>query len=162
MTLSFLGDVQAFLTRIFQHLDQAGLHVEAYELDHICYRVTTGEGYEQKKRELEPHAKLLTETLINGRLIATYELSEPILFRERRISLIELPQPKAGKLVREGLEHVEFVIDEDFPTFLRRYPHLAFDTRGMDKPHNPEVELNFADVNVKFHHIALKTQTDQG
>lgn len=156
MVTTVLGDIPSFLEYIFTELERLGLDVSAYFLDHLCYRVDTADLYEEKKKQMLSHAKLLSEALISGRPIATFELNEPILFRERSIGVVEIPHPKAGIQVKTGLEHVEFVIDEDFKSFLNRYSHLSFDQSGLAKQHNPELELKFVKANVKFHRVSLR------
>jgi len=153
---AILGDIPAFLDRLFAELDRYDLDVDSLELDHLCYRVNSIEHYEQKKSELTRHARLLTEALINNRPIASFELFEPITYKQRKISVIELPAPKHGTTFYEGLEHVEFVITEPFDQFMARYPSLSFETSGMEKRYNPEIQLQFGDIAVKFHHCSLR------
>ena len=43
----------------------------------------------------------------------TFLLSEPIAFDEWRISCLEIPCPKPGRVHRHGLEHMEVVIVPD-------------------------------------------------
>ncbi len=156
MSTHILGDLTAFLDAIFTDLAKQGVDVSCYELDHLCYRVATPALYEAKKREIEVQAHLLSEAQINGRPIATYELHQPVIYKGRRIAIVEIPYPKPGKTIETGLEHVEFVIHEPFESFLKLYPHLPFGLEGMKKAHNPEIELNLTVGNVKFHHTSLK------
>ena len=145
-----------FLDQIFHHLQEDQLDVSSYELDHLCYRVESIERYTELKEVCHKLGSLLSETLINGRPIATFKLQEPILYQGRAIKLLELPSPKPGSPYAEGFEHVEFVIDEDLDSFIARYPQLTFDTKGMKKAINPDVRLAYGPLSVKFHRHNLE------
>lgn len=160
MTLAFLGSIENFLSEIFTSLASRGVDVSRYELDHLCYRVETSEEYTEMKRKLSLVSDCLGEPTIGGRSIATYKLRAPFVFevgaQQRSIACIELPFPKLSSHYRSGLEHAEFVIDESFETFIARHPHLVFETKGMVKKHNPEIELEFGHYAVKFHYMSLE------
>ena len=150
-----LGSPAPFLRRLFATLAADGLDVAGCELDHLCYRVETPERYAVLKAELAGLGELLSEKEIGGRPIATFELADPIRFGDRRIPCLELPAPKPGSPYPEGYEHAEFVIDRPFDDFMRSFPHLKFDTKGMHKGVNPEIRLIYEGFSVKFHHHSL-------
>jgi len=153
--IELLGDASPFLETIFQSLEANKVDVRNYELDHICYRVETIERYEALKKALSPLGKLLVESQIGGRSIATFQLHKPIVFQNRQIHVLELPAPKTGSFYKEGFEHVEFVIDTPFENFMQKHSHLSFKTKGMSKAVNPEISLRYDDFAVKFHHHTL-------
>ena len=69
------------------------------------------------------------------------------------INAIELIEPKKGQICLSSLEHVEFVINEQFDTFVARYPTLQWDTSAVNQPMFPMVKLPLGDnIQVKFHH----------
>ena len=77
--------------------DYSILPTDIVQCDTICYRVETNERYAELKEQLGHVALLLNEVEINGRLIASFALSEPLEAGSQHfISYIELPQPKAG------------------------------------------------------------------
>lgn len=127
------------------------------QIDHMCYRTTSIENYQQKKTELNNIARLLGETMVNGRPISTFRLNEPVRHQQWRIDAIELPAPKAGAGHAEGLEHVEFVLFDDIPTFLKKYEGKPFELRAADRGINPEVGLQLGRYSVKFHLLNLPT-----
>ena len=153
---AILGDVEGFLERIFAGLEHLKLDVTPFELDHICLRVETLEDYEGKKAQLGTLAKLLIESEVNGRPIATFRLDEAVEFRGRKIFVVEIPAPKANRPKPAGLEHVEFVLPMGFEPFLKKYAHLKFDTRALGKGLNPEIELSLGELAVKFHLLPLE------
>lgn len=150
-----LKEAALFLDKVFQGLREKSISVEAYELDHLCYRTSTEDEYRKAKQDMADLGKLLTEALINGRPIASFLLHEPITYGPRRISVIEIPAPKPGYAYKSGWEHVEFVITESFDEFLHKNSKQVFDRSGLSKAHNPELILGFSDFVVKFHKESL-------
>lgn len=151
-----IGDYTAFLDRIFSNIKTAGLDVSTFEMDHACYRVCTLEQYEIKKSQLHTFGDLLTEADVNGRPIATFKLHKPFSYKNRGLYLVELPAPKKGKDVPEGLEHVEFVVGSRLTEIMNAYKNLPWNTSGMTKANNPELELKFDDgLAIKFHPESL-------
>jgi len=154
--LALLGSPNTFLDKLFQYLSEKKITVSNYELDHICYRVATEERYQILKKALSNLGELLTESQIGGRAIASIKLNEPLIYKDRKIEVIELPAPKKGSFYKEGFEHVEFVIDVPFADFMAPHPHLNFVTKDLKKSVNPGITLKETDFSVKFHHHTLE------
>ena len=154
--LVLLGSPNTFLDNLFQYLSKKKITVSNYELDHICYRVATEERYQTLKKALSNLGELLTESQIAGRAIASIKLNEPLMYKNRKIEVIELPAPKKGSFYKEGFEHVEFVIDVPFVDFMAAHPHLNFVTKDLKKSVNPGITLKETDFSVKFHHHTLE------
>lgn len=152
-----IGDHVAFLDTIFLGLESLAIDTIKYECDHLCYRVDTPEKYLLKKGQLAKHGELLSEAVIGGRLICTFLLSAPLVYKNRKIRMIELPNTKVGSPYPEGLEHAEFVIgNEQFSNFIQRHPKVHFDTRAMTKSRNADVSVTVGDrFTVKFHQQPL-------
>lgn len=88
-----VGDPSPFLDRIFAGLASVGINVDAYQMDHMCYRVESNEQYDATKSKFEGElkSKLLVENIIGGRMIATYKISTPYVYKGRSVDVIELP-----------------------------------------------------------------------
>lgn len=153
-----IGDYSQFLEDILSRVTDEGFDLSDFvQIDHICYRTTSLDNYEAKKSELSQVAKLLGENMINGRPIATFRLNEPIIHSPWRIDAVELPAPKAGSEHQEGLEHIEFVLYDDIPTFLEKYKGKSFKMAAADRGVNPEIGLQLGELSVKFHLLNLPT-----
>ena len=157
-----LPDHTVFLEQLFSALEPVPGALDHLKLDHLCYRVETKEQYEKLKSQLLADNDLLVESPINGRRIATFRMAEPFRFRERKIWLLELPEPKDGSPYPEGWEHVEFVTDRPLAAFAEwMVDHLGvkaedIDRSGMDKPLNADLRLRLeGGLSVKFHTLAL-------
>lgn len=151
-----IGNPLTFLQEIFSRIEDIELNVDRYFMDHICYRVDSDENYRLKREELRHHGELLIESMVNGRLISTFKLNDPIVFKERKIELLELPAPKSGHSYRPGLEHVEFVTKEPLQKIVDRYPQYAFEVFGIHKKINADITLKLGDYCIRFHNQALE------
>ena len=149
-------DPSPFLDRLFLHLGEDGIDVSRYVLDHICYRVATTLEYDEMCEELSTQWRLLNETLIWGRMIATYRLDEPIRYHDREIWCVEIPSPKAWSPYPTGWEHAEFVIDMSFDEMMAKYPDISYHTDSMSKTINPDISIKYPGLSVKFHHNTLE------
>lgn len=153
-----IGDYTSFLDAILSRVVDEGFDLADFvQIDHMCYRTTSLDNYVQKKQELEAVARLLGETQINGRPISTFRLNKPVVHGTWRIDAIELPAPKAGAEHAEGLEHIELVLYDDIPTFLKKYDGKPFEMRAADRGINPEIGLQLGELSVKFHLLNLPT-----
>lgn len=151
-----LRAAQPFLKKLLPELEAIGIDVSKYVCDHICYRVSTFETYEQEKQNMQDIGFLLSEVPIAGRPIASYKLRTPICFERYQIPVLELPAPKPGQETRDGFEHIEFATGFHPEQFLELYPHIAFKTSGLQKRFNPEIEVKLASGSVKFHELTLE------
>jgi uncharacterized protein len=153
-----IGEYSTFLKQILQEIITEGFDLADFvQMDHICYRVPSLERYEMKKNELKTVATLLGEAQINGRPIAVFRLTKPIVFDSWRIDTVELPAPKRNTPTSEGLEHVELVLFDDIDTFLSKYPHKNFEMQSADRGINPEIIFRLPTYTVKFHLLNLPT-----
>jgi len=151
-----LGDYEAFVNNVNRGLEACGIdRSELAMMDHICYRVETNERYVEMMRELGGRAVLLGETEISGRMIATFELADPLEAGGWQIPYVELPQPKDSSPYPEGLEHVELVTVRSLAQFEAMHPDLPFSHAGMEKKINPELGLKHQGISVKFHEQPL-------
>jgi len=145
-----------FLERLFDRVEAVPLSLRSWPIDHLCYRAPTLERYEVLKREFARIAALLAESQVNGRPIATFKLEQPVRWRRFLIDVIELPAPKPGKAWAEGFEHAEVVCDIPFAELEQLAPRLRFDTSGLSKALNQELELPLGGMALKFHHVSLE------
>ncbi|GAM17910.1 hypothetical protein SAMD00019534_010850, partial [Acytostelium subglobosum LB1] len=170
-----IGDYNIFLRILLRHLRESGINVDSLVSDHLCYRVSSQEIYQTKKSEfLSNNHTLLAETMVNGRLICTFKLSQPLVYHDtvtgttRTIELVELPSPKPNRPQLDGLEHTEFVIDEDFQKFIERHRDVMrgqWVLQALNKELNADVETEFEPSHLmaerrtfsaKFHHQTLE------
>ncbi len=153
---AIIGDPHLFLDQLFGMLSDIELNVEKYELDHLCYRVASADEYTEKKKALSSFGELLIESMVNGRMISTFKLHEPIVYKNRKIALLELPSPKPNHSYKSGLEHVEFVTKEPLQKIIDRYPQYSFEAFGIHKKINADITLKLGDYCIRFHNQSLE------
>ena len=157
-----LPDPTPFLARLLAALEPAPGALGHLVIDHLCYRTATVADYERLRDALLATNDLLAESVIGGRRIATFRLAVPYVYGERRIGLVELPEPKPGSPYPAGWEHAEFVTDRplaDFATWAEQKLTLAataYDRRGLTKARNADLRLRLpGGLSVKFHERPL-------
>ncbi len=150
-----IGDYPFFVSTLLSGLDKAGIKYDGYQIDHLCYRTETQEGYEIMKDNLRSASSGFLENSHNGRLIAKFLLKEPLSVRGYKIPLIELPAPKAGRFYESGLDHFEMVVGEGFSEFTEKYRNSWTGTNDSGT-HNQTVSITFDNwKTVKFHKLPL-------
>ena len=154
--MNLIKEAQGFLDLLFTDIDRAAINLSENDLDHICYRTDSEQSYRDYKKKFEEIGQLLIESIVGGRLIATYKLFIPIEYNGRKIQIIEVPSPKKGKSVKQGFEHAEFVIKRSFEQFKSSYPLLDYDEKGLKKKFNKELMIRLENTNIKLHHLSLE------
>lgn len=146
-----------FIQALSFSADKAGLELNSYSMDHVCWRVESEEQYQKYKELFRQVGDLLTESKIGGRNISTFKLFKPLSKNAVAVDVVELPQPKKNNRYALGFEHAEHVIDESFEEFAAKHPKARFDWSGADKRVNPELRLRFnQNMSLKFHHQSLE------
>lgn len=147
-----------FLDQLFKKLSHENIVIAPHwDIDHLCYRVDSLNRYEELKTLFTSFGKLLIESDVNGRPIATFKLNSAIVYKDWAIDVVELPAPKASKPTKEGFEHIEIVCDEAFSDLEKQYIHLKLDLGGLKKDFNQEFEIDLGERNIKFHHMSLES-----
>ncbi len=152
-----LDGTLAFGRNLFTRLDRLQIDYKTLHLDHICFRVASQMEYDAMKSFLLENNQLLVEHPVQGRMIATFKLSNPLFFPDRTIDVLELPAPKVGSHYPTGYEHVEFVWPDRLEQLMELYPHLDWDKKGLSKPINRDLRLALdSSCSVKFHEQSLE------
>ncbi len=150
-----LDGYSAFFGKLTDRLEEVGIELKKeYYIDHLCYRTATIDDYKEKKNELLQISEKCLENIVNGRPISKFILKSPIILGKSEVCLIELPSPKEGISYKNGFEHFEVVIGNDFDKFRENYKNVL---TGEDFRNelNPEVYITFPEGTVKFHKTPL-------
>jgi predicted metalloenzyme YecM len=78
--------------------------------------------------------RLLIESMVGGRPIATYKLHQAIpLINGKVIDVLEVPSPKKGSFYKRGLEHIEIVVPFELEGFISAQQNecIEWDLNGM-------------------------------
>ena len=58
--------------------------------------------------------------------------------------------------MKEGYEHVEFVVPFQLEDLILLYPNLAFNTKDLHLKINRDIRLKLGQLSVKFHEQSLE------
>jgi uncharacterized protein len=151
-----LGDYENFIRALGEGLGARGIERDELSMmDHVCYRVETNERYQELLALLSSKARLLGESEVGGRMIATFEFNDYLRVDGWVVPYLELPAPKEGSPYTEGLEHAELVVVGTLERFIERHHDMPFSLKGMTKTINPEAGLKDGLFSVKFHEQQL-------
>jgi uncharacterized protein len=169
---NFLSQMTSSLLSTFD------LDVATLQADHVCWRTASQSEYSNLICILQndpDHFRLLIQSEIGGRPIATFALQRPITTSHHSVHILEIPSPKESSPYPAGLEHAEFVIGDRTCTspwnndihhktlqdFQLRHSNVTWNTKAMNKEVNPDVSVKitldgFGTCSAKFHLMALE------
>ena len=175
---ALLADFQDFEQKIQALAAEIHLDLSQYEIDHLSLRVN----YEQTANtwliRLLAYGSVLSDNLINGRVIYLIQLHEPLRLAQQWIDVVELPFPKDKHYPQETWEHIEVVVpflpNETAAEWLARIKNTFFgnqperftvktsESKGDgEKLLNLSVAVSFLDKTqnpscIKFHPYSIK------
>jgi len=147
-----LDTYHSFISGILTGIISFGIDVTDLDMDHIGYQASSNEDYDFSKKEFDTIGDLVSEKIVGGRRVGIYKLKIPLRYEQYVNEAIELVAPKEGQICPSGLEHVEFVLKDDFDSFMAKYPNVVWDTTAVNQPMFPMIKLKLTDTTqVKFH-----------
>lgn len=144
---------QTFLDNVFLEIENMGIDVSHFALDHIAYTASTKDEYENLRAEMLQMGELAGEDLVGGRRVGVVHLNKELVYKERRIPGVELIEPTADKPTESRLDHIEFVIPMGCKSLMDLYPHLPWDISSMNRPEYPHLKVK--GLKVKFHELSI-------
>lgn len=107
---ALLADFQDFEQKIQVLAAEIHLDLSQYEIDHLSLRVNCEQTANAWLILLLEHGSVLSDNLINGRVIYLIQLHEPLRLAQQWIDVVELPFPKDKHYPKETWEHIEVVV----------------------------------------------------
>lgn len=107
---ALLADFQDFEQKIYSLAQQLNVDFTQYEIDHLSLRVNTEQTAKAWLTLLLEHGSVLSDNLINGRVIYLIQLHEPLRLAQQEVDVVELPFPKDKYYPQETWEHIEVVV----------------------------------------------------
>lgn len=175
---ALFADFQDFEQKIQALAQQINLDLNQYEIDHLSLRVNTEQTANAWLTRLLAYGSVLSDNLINGRVIYLIQLHEPLRLAQQEVDVVELPFPKDKHYPQETWEHIEVVVpflpNETVAewltriknTFLRNQPERfkvkTSEPKGCgEKLLNLSVAVSFVDKTqnptcIKFHPYSIK------
>lgn len=175
---ALFADFQDFEQKIQVLAQQINLDLNQYEIDHLSLRVNTEQTANAWLTRLLAYGSVLSDNLINGRVIYLIQLHEPLRLAQQEVDVVELPFPKDKHYPQETWEHIEVVVPflpnetavewltRIKNTFLRNQPERfkvkTSEPKGCgEKLLNLSVAVSFVDKTqnptcIKFHPYSIK------
>lgn len=158
-----LENYNPFIEGILKRIEELGIDVTNLNMDHIGYQASSNEDYDNLRTEFDKIGEYISEKIVGGRRVGIYKLKESLQYKQYTPTAIELVAPKEGQTCFSGLDHVEFVIKEDFDSFMKKYPNLPWDTSKVNQPMFPMIKLKLSDTTqVKFHYTTVLDIVKEG
>lgn len=175
-----LADFQDFEQKIKRLAEAMHLPLENYEIDHLALRVNSEENAKYWLTLLLKYGTILSDNIVNGRIIYLIKLNHPIDFAGQFVEIIELPFPKNNQYYPvESWEHIEivipFLLNESVENWVARMNKLFLWNQlknlkvkvsepkvdGEQLP-NPSIAVSFMDKShnhtcIKVHPYHIKT-----
>lgn len=151
-----IGDYEAFYRVQAGRCRDLGIDVDRYPIGHLAIRAEGIAEYVDLRDRIEVHCIANVENSWSGRPISKLLLRTPLELGDRHaIDLIELIPPPHRPGYAPGLEHIGFVVGDDFDSFFDR--HRAVITTQQDQGQfNHPLLMTFDDrTSVKFHRRSL-------
>jgi predicted metalloenzyme YecM len=152
-----LEAIDPFYRRQRDRCREIGIDVAALPIGHVAHRTRTWAEYVVLRDDLERVCSGNLENVWNGRPISKIVLRDPIGVADgQTVELIELIPPFHQRVYRMGLEHIGFVVGDDFDAFAARHRGVLTGQQ-FQSPMSAPVYRLFADdyTHVKFHRIGL-------
>lgn len=145
-----------FLDKLFLKLEEIGIDVSEYEMDHMAYQASSDEDYDRLKPEFLKIGEIISENIVGGRRVGVFKLKNQLTYKDYKISAIELLAPQQGQKCLSAFQHAEFVIDESFESFIKRHPGVSWDINSINRDLYPRLKLQLSEgVTVKFHLMSI-------
>ncbi|WP_109078819.1 VOC family protein [Aggregatibacter kilianii] len=103
-------DFEDFEQKIHALAQRIDLDLTQYEIDHLSLRVNTEQTAKRWLALLLEHGSVLSDNVVNGRVIYLIRLHEPLRFAQQWVDVVELPLPKDKQYPQETWEHIEVVV----------------------------------------------------
>lgn len=152
-----LASSAAFVVDTVERLEAIDISTGRFPIGHVAIRVGSLDEYIELRDQIEPHCVANIENIWSGRPISKLLLTTPMVAgTDRTIPLIELIPPSHGPGYRLGVEHVGFVLGDEFDTFVNRFDD-AITGRQDQGPFNQPAVISFGDGTLaKFHRHSLR------
>lgn len=105
-----LDEFELFERKIIELSHAMQLDLDNFEIDHIALRVNQRKSAEDWLTLLLKCGTILSDNVVNGRIIYLIQLNRPIGFSGQFIDVIELPFPKDKVYPVENWEHIEVIM----------------------------------------------------
>jgi len=153
----FIGDYPSFFSSQKRLLETTGIDVTPYPVSHLAFRARVHNEYLELRDGIETLCRANVENQWSGRPISKLLLQEPVQLDNRHhVDLIELIPPAHQPGYPMGLEHVGFVVGDEFEEFGRRHRDVLTGQQDQGPINQPYIITFRNGRSVKFHRYSLQ------
>lgn len=150
------GHYRAFLADQVRRSIRIGIDPARYPVSHIAFRTETYEEYVEVRRRIEMMSRANVENRWSGRPVSKLLLSEPLPpGDDDLVELIELIPPRHRPGYPISLEHVGFVVGDEYQVFVVRYRDVLPGRQDQGPVNQPRYVTFDNGRTVKFHRHSL-------
>lgn len=154
-----LDNRNSFIDKLLLKLENLGINPAELTIDHLGYQTNSSHDYDVVVNSLADKATQISESIVGGRRVGIYKMSEPLKYMDQTYSIFEIVEPKADQLVDSGWEHIEFIVPTSLEGFIDTYPHVDWDTSVIDRDEFPMLILHLGDgLRAKFPRLGVEKE----
>lgn len=105
---NFQSEYESFMGILEDHCKSLPFSFSEYPIDHVCYRMATQEDYQTICSEFEKLSLIISNAPHHGRKFHIFLLREPLIYKDTRVSCIEVSEPGGSDSYPTGFQHIEF------------------------------------------------------
>lgn len=151
-----IQDITNFIDTFLEKVTKLGIDYSKYNIDHVAYQASSTEDFVKVKEDFNIISTLKHEAVLAERRVAVFELTNPIEYKNNKITALEVIESKPGQVCESGWEHAEFVINESFEELMAKYPTLEWDTSSANRSIYAHLKLRLdPKTQLKFHRMDI-------
>ncbi len=100
-------EFDSFIVDLDKRLDQIGIDLKQYIIDHVCYRAHDLADFESLKADFIQMSAVYTEVFYHERQFLLFLLKEPFVYNGASISCLEFAEPGGSDVYDTGFQHLE-------------------------------------------------------
>jgi len=133
--------------------------------DHICYKCSSSDVFENIRRIFENDSKWIYQTIISGRRIAIIRTKQSLKTSVGNISLVELSDQKPNGNQSDGFDHIEiYPISKTYEELVSDLKSQGLDVNEIVRPHHTTHDIKREDgfiIRLTRESLAEKIKQEQ-
>ncbi len=140
-----------FLDDIFPKIEEKGINIDKFKLDHIGYQASSATDYQKKRDDFFKYGNLISESIVGNRRVAVIKLTKPLIYKDDNLNVIEVIEPKPKQEVKSSWDHIELTSDYELEELMEKYPNIEWKTSALNRDIFPMLILKLeSGYTIKF------------
>ncbi len=149
--------LQSFLDRFGKYCASRAINLASISIDHICYKCSSREEYEQVRAMCEFDEAFVYQSIISKRRITIIGFKEPLKSVCGDVFYLELSDQKPDHSQVSGVDHLEPIPDNiSYGEMLARFSLPSLVVEENVKPHHSTHDIKLPNgIKIKLSHGKL-------